>query len=148
MSAGHSLDVKASPETVWSIWSDPAHWAEWNANVKSMEMSGPFAIGTEGTMHTDTGRHHHVKLVSVTPNRSFRLDATPLPATLFHFDCSIEPLADGSRISQGVSISGLLGVFGSRIAERVSGTFPALLEGLRKKAEAAEAAKGGGATQG
>lgn len=141
MAAGRSLEVAADPGTIWRIWSDAAHWPEWNPNVPAISLDGAFAEGTTGTMSTSAGRTHKIRLAEVNPPRSFRLDAWPIPATTFHFDCRIEPRAGGgSVISQSVSIGGLGGILGAMMAPRVAGTFTPILEALKKKAEAAGAA--------
>lgn len=138
MAAGHSLDVDADAGTIWRIWSDTAHWPDWNPSVKAIELSGPFAAGTPGAMSTSAGKTHRGRLAEVKPPRSFRLDAWPIPATTFHFDCRIEPRAGGgSVISQSVSFDGLGAILGPLMGKQVAATFPEVLQALKQKAEAA-----------
>src|ERR1700736_3538495 len=47
-----SVETSASPATVWKIWSNTATWQEWNPDVQSMTLNGPFAAGTTRTMQT------------------------------------------------------------------------------------------------
>jgi hypothetical protein len=39
--------VHASPEDVWTVLSDLEKWPQWNESVKTMEVRGPVAPGTE-----------------------------------------------------------------------------------------------------
>ena len=93
-------------------------------------------------MRTATGRTHHVRIGAVTPGRSFRIDARPIPASTFRFDCEIMPMTNGARISQRVSFGGLGVVLGPMMGRGVAASFPAILEALKAKAEAAEGAGG------
>jgi Polyketide cyclase / dehydrase and lipid transport len=137
MASGHFLDVDAEPDAVWRIWSDTAHWPDWNPTIKAISLDGAFATGTGGSMSTSAGRTHSIRLASVNPPRAFRLDAKPLPASTFHFDCTIEPKAGGGcRIGQSISISGLMSVFSPRMTKQVSADFPKILAALKAKAEA------------
>lgn len=46
----HSLDTTASPTTVWELYRDVAGWPAWNSSVERVELDGPFAAGTTGTL--------------------------------------------------------------------------------------------------
>ncbi len=131
-----SLETKAAPETVWRVWSDTSTWGEWNPDVISVRLHGPFASGTTGTM-TNKGATHSIQLADVEPGRSFRLVTTPIPLTQFSFHCEIAPSGSGaSTISQSLTMSGPLApIFSRLMGSRIADTFPALLRGLAAKAE-------------
>lgn len=132
-----SLQTSASPEKVWSIWSDVSTWAQWNPDVISMELDGPFATGTAGTMTTKSGGGHAVVLGEVQPGSYFTIETDPVPMTHFTFHCRVKPAGAGAEISQDVSMKGPLAFFFRPIAgKRIAESFPAILEGLRKAAEA------------
>lgn len=136
MAYGHEVDVAAPPERVWTLWSDPTSWHEWNPDVRKMDLDGPFAVGTTGIMHTTAGRSHPIVFSAIQPGRSFRLDARPIPATTFRFDCTIVPTATGCRIGQAVSFGGLGSLLAPMMGRQVAAGFPAILEGLKRRAEA------------
>jgi Polyketide cyclase / dehydrase and lipid transport len=130
-----SLETTAPPDTVWGIWSDTATWPGWNPDVRGVSLDGPFATGTTGTMTTGAGTHT-IRLEDVTDGRAFDLVTSPLPATTFRFHCEVNPAASGSRISQGVTMSGLLGpVFSPLMGGRIASSFEPILSGLAKAAE-------------
>jgi uncharacterized protein YndB with AHSA1/START domain len=134
-----SVETTASPEAVWKLWSDTSTWQEWNPDVQSMTLNGPFSNGTTGVMKTKQGTRQMV-LSQVVPGRSFRLETTVIPLTRFFFDCQVASAPDGkTRVSQAITVGGPLGgVVGGMMGKQVANTFPALLEGLARKAEASE----------
>ncbi len=137
-----SMETAASPQAIWRIWSDTSTWGEWNPNVSSMELEGPFATGTAGIMRTKAGRAHRMQLTSVEPGRSFVLETSVLPLTHFAFRCEVAPTGQGkSRISQSLTMSGPLApVFSPMAGERIAESFVPLLAGLASKAERAPTA--------
>ena len=134
-----SVESSASPAAVWKIWSDTSTWAEWNPDVQSMTLNGPFAAGTSGTMKTKQGTRQ-VQLTEVVPGRSFRLETTVIPFTRFAFECQVVAGPAGkTTISQAIRVGGPLGgVVGGMMAPQIANTFLPLLQGLARKAEASE----------
>ena len=134
-----SVETSASPAAVWKIWSDTTTWPEWNPDVQSMALNGPFAAGTSGTMKTKQGTRQ-VQLTEVVPGRSFRLETTVIPLTRFAFECQVLAGPAGkTTISQAVHVGGpLSGVVGGMMGPQIANTFPPLLQGLARKAEASE----------
>jgi hypothetical protein len=120
---------------VWSIWSDVSTWPSWNPDVREVSLDGPFATGTAGSMTTGAGTHA-IHLENVESGRSFDLVTAPVPATTFRFHCEVTPDGTGSRMSQGVTMSGLLApVMGPMMGNRIAGSFDPILEGLAREAE-------------
>ena len=46
----HSIETSATPEAIWRLWADVENWGTWNAEIEKIEMSGPFAAGTQIAM--------------------------------------------------------------------------------------------------
>jgi len=134
-----SVETSASPQAVWKLWSDTSTWQDWNPDVQAMTLNGPFVAGTTGTMKTKQGTRQIV-LSEVVPGRSFRLETTVIPLTRFLFDCRVASVPNGkTRVSQAVTVGGPLGgLVGGMMGKQVADTFPALLQGLARKAEAGE----------
>lgn len=130
-----SVETTASPATVWKIWSDTTTWQDWNPDVQSMTLNGPFAAGTTGTMKTKQGTRQ-VQLTEVVPGRSFRLETTVIPLTRFAFECQVLAGPGKTTISQAIHVGGPLGgLVGGMMGRQIADTFPALLQGLARKAE-------------
>jgi uncharacterized protein YndB with AHSA1/START domain len=131
-----SLQLRAAPERVWRIWSDPSTWPQWNPDVIAIGLDGAFASGTAGTMTTRAGGTHSGALEDVQPGRTFTIRTSPAPLSTFHFKCEVMPAEAGSRISQGVSMTGPLGgLMSVLMGERMAAGFEAILDGLKKEAE-------------
>ena len=46
----HSIETDAAPAAIWRLWADVPGWGAWNAEIESVELSGPFAAGSRITM--------------------------------------------------------------------------------------------------
>lgn len=132
-----SRETTAPPDRVWRIWSDTSTWPEWNPDMKSVDLDGPFASGTTGKMETKSGGHHQISLQDVDDGRGFTLVSDGVPLTKLHFRCEVAPSGSGTRISQAVTLHGGLAlVMGGMVTGRIVPSFDAILEGLASKAEA------------
>jgi uncharacterized protein YndB with AHSA1/START domain len=132
-----SRETSAPPERVWLIWSDTATWPDWNPDMRSVDLDGPFASGTTGRMETRSGGHHQISLRDVDAGRGFTLVSDGVPLTKLHFRCEIAPSGTGSRISQAVTLhGGFAAIMGGMVTSRIVPSFAAILEGLAKRAEA------------
>ena len=131
-----SVETTASPQAAWKIWSDTSTWPEWNPDVQSMTLNGPFAPGTTGTMKTKQGTRA-IQLTEVVPGTSFRLETTVIPLTRFAFVCKVSSGSGGkTTLSQAILVGGPLGgLVGGMMSKQIADTFPALLQGLARKAE-------------
>jgi hypothetical protein len=135
---GTSVETSASADKVWKIWSDMSTWGDWNPNVSTMDWQGGFQSGTSGLMNTRAGQHHKMKLVDVVPGRSFALETSVVPGTMFRFNCRIEPEGAKTKVGQWVEVKGPLGpIMGGMLGPQVSKEFGTLLTNLAKRAEAA-----------
>ena len=133
---GTSVVSTAPAERVWNIWSDTSTWGDWNPNVSTMELQGPFASGSTAIMNTKAGQHHKMRIVDVQSGRSFALETNVVPGTTFRFNCSVEPVGVESKISQTVEVNGPLGpILRGVLGPQVSKEFGTLLSNLAKKAE-------------
>ena len=134
-----SVETGASPQAVWRIWSDTSNWPAWNPDVQAMKLNGPFASGTTGTMTNRQGAHA-IQLEDVVPGKSFRLETTVIPLTRFSFECQLAPGTAGKTVlSQAIRVKGPLGpIVGGMMGKQIANSFPALLQALARKAEAAQ----------
>jgi hypothetical protein len=132
---GTSVVSTAPADKVWKVWSDTSTWGEWNPNVNTMELQGPFASGSTAVMNTKAGQHHKMRLIDVKPGRSFVLGTSVIPGTTFYFNCRVEPIGAETKISQTVEVKGPLGFLGAMLGPGVSKDFGTLLSNLAKKAE-------------
>ncbi len=96
----------ASPETIWSLWSNVAEWNVWDDALVDSALTGDFIVGNEG-MLTPKGspQSFGFRLTEVTLLKSFS-DITELPGATLTFDHFLEVTPAGTRITHRASISG------------------------------------------
>ncbi len=132
-----SLETSAAPDKVWATWSDTSTWPAWNPDILAVTLDRGIADGSSGTMTTKSGGTHKIQISEVAANRGFTLlSDLPMPATRVQFRCAIEPVGNGSRVSQAVIVKGLLApVMGGMITGRIVPSFEPLLQGLKSHVE-------------
>jgi uncharacterized protein YndB with AHSA1/START domain len=133
---GVSRLTSASPQVVWSIWSDPNNWSRWNSGIASTEVTEPLKDGLHGTMTTTRGSTHQVTFHDVVEGRGFSMSMTGPPLTTITFSCLIESSVQGSRIEQNVAFAGPLGLlFGAMMGNQMAQHFVPVLDDLARTAE-------------
>lgn len=136
---GASTDADASAATVWAIWSDPKTWPEWNPDVTHVSDDAVLKPGAEFEM-TTTSRANKMKVVEVTPGRSFALETRGLPGSTFVFECSVTELTpDRSRLAQTVRMNGPTGpIAAGLMGKRMATSFQSVVDALAKRAALGE----------
>ncbi|MEV4115748.1 hypothetical protein [Nonomuraea sp. NPDC049695] len=67
----HSVETSASSEAIWQRWADVAGWGSWNADIEDIQISGPFAAGTEITMTPRGQDPVRLRIAEATVNELF-----------------------------------------------------------------------------
>ncbi|HEX3458787.1 MAG TPA: SRPBCC family protein [Candidatus Baltobacteraceae bacterium] len=133
---GASRSTTASPERVWSVWSDPNNWSRWNSGIKAAQVDRPIADGVQGKMTTNRDTTHDVTFSNVVVGRGFSMTMAGPPGATFVFSCEIAPDGTGSTIAQNVAISGpMAGLFGM-MGKEMAKHFVPVLDDLARTAEA------------
>jgi polyketide cyclase/dehydrase/lipid transport protein len=131
-----SLETKASPATVWRVWSDVDHWPQWNPDMNESRIDGTLKLGATGMINTKSGGKHDVVVTHYVEGTSFELESTALPGTKMAIRASIAPSGSGSRITQGFEPRGLLApIVGPMMGGQILKTFNAVLGGLKQRVE-------------
>jgi uncharacterized protein YndB with AHSA1/START domain len=132
----YGLETTASPEALWHHWSDMATWPQWNAGVETIDVEGPFAVGTAFTMTPPGEEPIRMRLVEVEPGRSFtdEMDASDFTVRTEH---RLEPAADGlTRIVYRTQITGeKADHIGPQLGPEITADFPDVLSALAIRAE-------------
>jgi hypothetical protein len=131
-----SRETSAAPDAVWRIWSDPSTWPDWNPDIQTVDLHGPFTTGATGTMTTRSGGRHDISLASVDAPRSFELATAPVPGARFQFRCEVAPAGSGSRIAQSLTMHGPMAwLYSPMMGGSIAKSFDPILDGLAKRAE-------------
>jgi hypothetical protein len=124
----HSLDTTVAPERIWRTWADVPGWAAWNADIESVSIDGPFAVGSEIAM--DAVR---LRLTEVRENERFVDEAVVGDSTVRTLH-RLERLGDGRvRVTYRTEISGPAG---PELGPAITGDFPETMAALVARAQA------------
>jgi uncharacterized protein YndB with AHSA1/START domain len=132
----YSVETSAAPEALWRHWSDMAAWPQWNDGIDSIDVEGPFAVGTAFTMTPPGDEPIRMRLVEIKPGESFtdEMDAGDFAVRTEH---RLEPAAGGlTRIVYRTEITGeAAGPIGPQLGPQITADFPEVLAALAKRAE-------------
>ena len=132
----HSVETTAAPEALWQHWSDMATWPQWNAGIETIDVEGPFAVGTAFTMTPPGDEPIRMRLVEIKPGESFtdEMDAGDFVVRTQH---RLEPTATGlTRIVYRTEITGeAADHIGPELGPQITADFPEVLAALAKLAE-------------
>jgi uncharacterized protein YndB with AHSA1/START domain len=135
----HSLETSADPETIFALYRDVAAWPRWDAGLERMQLDGPFAVDTTGTMVIAGQEPLRMRLTWVEDGRGFE-DETPIPGAdvVVRVRHSLEPLdRGGTRITHTLSIDGPnADSLGPNLGRAISADFPQTMAALARLAEA------------
>jgi len=146
----YSLETSAGPEALWRHWADMAAWPQWNDGIETIDVDGPFAVGTTFTM-TPPGtllapggttppsppenQPIRMRLVEIEPGTSFtdEMDAGDFVVRTEH---RLEPAAGGlTRIVYRTQITGeAAGHVGPELGPQITADFPEVVAALAGRA--------------
>jgi uncharacterized protein YndB with AHSA1/START domain len=131
-----SVETTAAPEVLWRHWSDMAAWPQWNDGIETIDVEGPFEVGTAFTMTPPGDEPIRMRLVEIKPGESFtdEMDARDFAVRTEH---RLEPAAAGlTRIVYRTQITGqAAGHIGPELGPQITADFPEVLAALAKRAE-------------
>lgn len=129
----HSIETTASADAVWALWSDVSRWTEWDTGLTAIELTGPFEVGSTGTMTMPGRPPIDFRLTEVVPGTAFT-DETVLPGAVLRFGHTATPLPDGRlRVTHRVEIDG---PDAARLGPAVTSDLPEAVRTLTGLAEA------------
>jgi uncharacterized protein YndB with AHSA1/START domain len=100
---------EADPASVWKVWTDVAHWHEWDVSKEIAHLDGPFQPGVTGWAKQRGNLGGSFTLTAVEDGRRFVTEC-PMPLGKVIFDHMLEPLAEGRvRVIKKVEVQGGFG---------------------------------------
>ncbi len=90
----YSLETSADRGALWRHWADMAAWPQWNDGIETIDVDGPFAVGTTFTMTPPGDEPIRMQLVEIEPGTAFtdEMDAGDFVVRTEH---RLEPAAGG-----------------------------------------------------
>jgi len=132
----YSLETSADRGALWHHWADMAAWPQWNDGIETIDVDGPFAVGTTFIMTPPGDEPIRMRLVEIEPGSSFtdEMDAGDFVVRTEH---RLEP-ADGglTRIVYRTQITGeAAGHVGPELGPQITADFPEAVAALAGRAE-------------
>ena len=131
----YSLETSADRGALWRHWADMAAWPQWNDGIETIDVDGPFAVGTTFTMTPPGDEPIRMRLVEIEPGTSFtdEMDAGDFVVRTEH---RLEPAAVGqTRIVYRTEITGAAaGQVGPELGPQITADFPEVVAALARRA--------------
>jgi hypothetical protein len=100
---------EADQASVWKVWTDVAHWHEWDVSKEIAHLDGPFQPGVSGWAKQRGNLGGSFTITAVEDGRRFVTEC-PMPLGKVIFDHMLEPLAGGRvRVIKKVEVQGGFG---------------------------------------
>ena len=132
----YAAETSASPEAIWRLWADVETWREWNADIETVELQGPFAEGSTIAM-TPVGQETvYLRLAEVRENELF-VDEAEIGGATLRTTHRLDPLGDGRlRVSYRMEITGpAADELGPELGPAITSDFPDTVASLIARAE-------------
>jgi hypothetical protein len=135
MKFSHTLKTTASPEKIWLVWTDVAHWAEWDTELQDARLDGRFGLGAIGQLTPKTGQISKFSISQFSPGQSYTFTVKlPLARLNVYRYLSIHP--DGVYFTHEVSFRGFLGfLFGLLLGRQFRSVLPSVMANVKRIAE-------------
>ena len=136
----YSLETSAGPEALWRHWADMAAWPQWNDGIETIDVHGPFAVGTTFTMTPPGDEPIRMRLVEIEPGTSFT-DEMNAGDFVVRTEHRLEPAGAGrTRIVYRTEITGAAaGQAGPELGPKLTADFPEVVAALARRAEGGRA---------
>lgn len=134
----HAIETTASPEAIWRVWTDVPRWGEWNPDIESIELDGPFAAGSTITMTPRGQEPIELRIAeAVEPERFVdEADLGDVVVRTLHRAQRLE--GDRVRVIYRMEISGpAADTMGPELGPAISADFPDVLAALVDRAQRA-----------
>lgn len=67
----HQTQTQASPAEIWEVWTDVAHWQDWDKGLRSAQLEGAFTEGAKGSLIALNGRKTAFEIIACEPGQSY-----------------------------------------------------------------------------
>jgi len=121
---------EAEPDEVWKVWTDVAHWPEWDVSKELAQLDGPFEPGVHGWAKQRGNLGGSFTITAVDAGRRWVTEC-PVPLGKVVFDHTLEPVAGGRvRVVKRAEVEGgagpLLRLFAPKMRRDTTGSLAAL----------------------
>lgn len=135
----HTLTTAAAPEAVWSLWTDVAHWPNWDTELKHAALHGPFELGARGRLESK-GAPPSTFIVTEFERGTRYTFTTELPlGSSLNVKRYLAREGEATRFTHEVWFAGPLALpLGATLGRRFKTALPGVMGRLKQLAEATE----------
>jgi uncharacterized membrane protein len=114
-----SITIHAPSELVWSVIADVEHSREWTSTIANVALidPGPLRIGTRAVVRRSRNAPWIWTVTAFEPAHHVAWK-TGMPGLWISTSASLDPLADGTRVTFAVRYEGLVGCLVGRFIQR------------------------------
>lgn len=133
----HRITIATPPGAIYPIYVDVANWHRWDPDTKAATLSGPFAVGSRGTLTPAKGNSVPMVVTHADPASGFTV-ASRIPLLLRmvfeHELITREP--SQTEVVHRVMLSGPLSwLIGPALKRQLDAGLPVTLSRLKRMAE-------------
>lgn len=131
----HTVETTATPTQIWQVWQDVENWKDWDHELESSRLDGPFQTGTSGWLKPIGGPLLKTLLTYVEPFKMFVQEAKLFLAKVVMIH-SISQVAGKTQVTFQTEIRGPLALFFVCLLGRsIKKKIPIEMEEMLKKAK-------------
>lgn len=125
----YSIETTVAPDAIWRAWADVPRWPEWNGDIQTVELNGPFAVGSTIAMTPHDQESVRLRLAEVVDGEMF-VDEADVAGTIVRTTHRIDALGDlGARVVYRLEASGpAADAIGPAVSADFGDTLGALVE--------------------
>jgi hypothetical protein len=136
-SFSHEITTTASPDAVWTLWTDVSTWSRWDKGLKEARAEAPLTIGVKGTIVPLQGSEASFVVTAFNPKTSYAF-TTQLPFAELSVTRTITGEAP-TRFRHDVRFDGpLAAVWASQFGPQFRAALPPTMEAIAETAEKPE----------
>jgi len=143
----HSIETAADAASLWQLYSDVTTWPAWNPAVDAVDIEGPFAAGTTGTLTPSGQTPLPFRVVAAETERSYTSETDIAETVTLRLTNSLEPLpGGGTRVTHRADLVGAAAdYFGESFGPALTAGVPTSMQRLAEHALTLPVRSGDGA---
>lgn len=131
----HSETTSASPQAIWSRWSNVSGWPEEDISLEWAKLDGDFAIGSKIIMKPKGFPKSSVTITKVALNKSFSTIGN-IPMGKMTIDHKTETQKDKTIFTHTITLTGpMRNIFAKLVAQKMADNLPQKMRNIAKLAE-------------
>ena len=134
---GQTLETSASPEMIWTIWTNVQAWPTWDTELEYAKLEGPFVLGAKGKLKAKGNQEAEFVITALEPGRSYTFSTIlPMNSSL-NVQRSLEQTGTQTSFTHLVTFEGPLAApISNQLGPVYRAALPMVMERIRVLAEA------------